>query len=197
MRLPGILFFSCYHFFDDCAIVFVMKRTQSEIVIIPHPNEQKKIADVQKRVLLALQEGCRDESVWAPSVPLYVRDVCDAKAKKLADWKKSLRECMLTEVRADGERIVLKTEIVTAEGKKISANLKLAEQIRSGHEKAKDRQSAAAAVSKAFGSDMAERFPLPLRLAVFRLAQVEFRSTETHTEWTVEDSIWVKTEVHR
>ena len=213
MRLPRILFFSCYHFFSDCAIVLTMKQIQSEIVIIPHPNEQKKIADLQKKLLQAaaekkdLQDSITEEKIssagiWIPTFPLYVRGFTDRKnpddgIADLTDWKKSLRECMLTEVRADGERIMLKAEIVTTTGKKITANLKLAEQIKIGQEKSNVRQSAVTAAGKAFGFDMTGNLPLPLRLAVFRLAQVEFTCTESRREWKVENSVWVKTEMHR
>ena len=81
-----------YHFSVDYAIVFVMNETRTETVLIPHPNELKKLADAQKKTLQAIQEICSDKVIWAPIFPLYVcefdnnkKNTFDAEGKKSAD----------------------------------------------------------------------------------------------------------------
>ncbi|MDE6774233.1 MAG: hypothetical protein K2J14_06360, partial [Treponemataceae bacterium] len=47
--VPGDAIRPYYTFFCRCAIVFVMDA-RTETVIIPHPNEQNRIAELQRQI---------------------------------------------------------------------------------------------------------------------------------------------------
>lgn len=143
---------------------------QTETVIIPHPNEQKKIAELQQQILRALQAHASDGEVWLPLFPPYVRGLAETATASA---------CTITQARRADDRIVLDAEAATQTG---TAHLTL---------------PIAQRLAASPATDNAPQLPaddaLPLRLPVFRMARVAFTQTETRTDWTVLESKWVKT----
>ena len=142
---------------------------RTETVIIPHPNEQNRIAELQRQILRDVQAHATDGDVWLPLFPLYVRGLTENAV---------VSACVITQARRDGDRIVLDAEAATPTGT-ARLTLPIAQQLATTP-----------------GADDAPSLPaddaLPLRLPVFRIARVAFTQTETRTDWTVLESKWVK-----
>lgn len=174
--LPRLLVY--YHFFCGYAIVLVMNAVQTEIVIIPHPNEQKRLADAQKAMLSAAQ--ARTGDVWVPWFPLYVRGFGEST---LATAKNDFLGCAIAGARVTEDSVVFDAEVVT-KGGMCAGIVTVAKRLRGGGDaEADDLQRA---VSAACGD------AFPMRLPVFRVARVEFRQSDERVEWTVQESAWVK-----
>lgn len=142
---------------------------RTETVIIPHPNEQNRIAELQRQILRALQAHAAGGEVWLPLFPPYVRGLAENAV---------VSACTITQARRDGDRIVLDAEAATQTG---TAHLTLPIAQRLATIPAADDTPPLPATDA-----------LPLRLPVFRMARVAFTQTETRTEWTVLESKWVK-----
>lgn len=149
------------------------KGNWKEIVIIPHPNELKKIADFQRQLCARLSHG---GEIWMPCFPLYVRGWFDGGS--LADLRKRICACTLKGARKEDDRIVLDAEII-AGAETMLGSMEIARKVRKTQE---DSDTAA----------LKDGEPFPMRLPVFRLAQIEFTQTDARTEWTVTESAWVK-----
>ncbi|MDE7140927.1 MAG: hypothetical protein K2M90_03520 [Treponemataceae bacterium] len=142
---------------------------RTETVIIPHPNEQNRIAELQRHILRALQAQAADGEVWLPLFPPYVRGLAENAV---------VSACTITQARRDGDRIVLDAEAATPTGT-AHLTLPIAQQL-----------ATTPATHDALPLSASDG--LPLRLPVFRIARVAFTQTETRTEWTVLESKWVK-----
>ena len=59
-------------------------ETHTELVLIPHPNELKKLLDAQRALCVALTAGAKDGSVYAPCLPLYVRGIALCHTERAA-----------------------------------------------------------------------------------------------------------------
>ena len=172
-----------------------MKKSWSETVIIPHPNEQKKLSDLQKIILNTIEKEIRqreenmapaeDREIWAPSFPLYVNGFSENEenSKNLAEWKREIQGCRLTNLRLEKDRIFLEADI-KGKDKNFSGLLQLACRIE-GNEKTDINKDI---------FEKAQTF-FPLLLPVFRLAAVDFTEEDCHREWTVRDSVWIKKSV--
>lgn len=143
---------------------------RTETVIIPHPNEQNRIAELQRQILRALQAQAADGELWLPLFPPYVRALAENAV---------VSACTIIQARRDGDRIVLDAEVATQAG---TAHLTLP-----------IAQRLATAPATHDAPPLPANDALPLRLPVFRIARVAFTQTETRTEWTVLESKWVKT----
>lgn len=143
---------------------------RTETVIIPHPNEQNRIAELQRQILRDVQAHATDGDVWLPLFPPYVRGLAE---------NATASACVITQARRDGDRIVLDAEAATQAG---TAHLTLP-----------IAQRLATAPATHDAPPLPASDALPLRLPVFRIARVAFTQTETRTEWTVLESKWVKT----
>lgn len=145
--------------------------TQTETVIIPHPNEQSNIAALQRQILLAVQAHAADGEIWLPLFPPYVRGLAE---------NATASTCTITRARRDGDRIVLDAEAATQVGT-AHLTLPIAQRL------------ASAPTAADTPLPPTENTALPLTLPVFRVARVAFTQTETRTDWTVLESTWVKT----
>lgn len=143
---------------------------QTETVIIPHPNELNRIAELQRQILRDVQAHAADGEVWLPLFPPYVRGLAENAV---------VSACTITQARRDGDRIVLDAEAATQAG---TAHLTMP---------IAQRLATNPATHDALPLPASDG--LPLRLPVFRIARVAFTQTETSTEWTVLESKWVKT----
>lgn len=149
-----------------------MMDARTETVIIPHPNEQATLAAAQRRLLCALQEQA-DGALWIPLYPPYLRGLPEDAA---------VTSCVLTRLRADGERIVLDAEAATPTG---TLRLTLPLALRLATKSPAQGGAAQTTLPRTDGA-------LPLRLPVFRIARVTFTQTGARTDWTVDESRWVK-----
>ncbi|MDE5614399.1 MAG: hypothetical protein K2I74_07135 [Treponemataceae bacterium] len=141
---------------------------QTETMIIPHPNEQNTIAELQRQILRDVQAHAADGEVWLPLFPPYVRGLAENAV---------VSACTITQARRDGDRIMLDAEAATPTGT-AHLTLPIAQRLATATHDAPPLPASDA---------------LPLRLPVFRIARVAFTQTETRTEWTVLESKWVKT----
>lgn len=154
-----------------------------EIVIIPHPNELKRLSDWQRKLSASLSHG---GEIWMPCFPLYVMM---ADKAGISGWGKAICGCTLAGVRAEGDTIVADAEIAaTPCGEKIAGKLEIARKLQ---EAKPGEQNTVACSVAASSADCADSL-FPLRLPVFRVAKVLFSQENARTEWTVTESKWIK-----
>ncbi|MBQ7159318.1 MAG: hypothetical protein IJS09_07870 [Treponema sp.] len=162
-----------------------MNETRTETVLIPHPNELKKLADAQKKTLQAIQEICSDKVIWAPIFPLYVCEFDNNKKNTFDAEGKKISGCELTDAYVENNRIILNAKLTAADDI-FYGILTLAKCVRTNADTAQDTNDMQKTIASIFGDI------LPLRLPVFRVALADFSQTGTQTAWSVRESRWVK-----
>ena len=168
-----------------------------ETVIIPHPNELKKLADLQRKLSAAL--SVRGET-WMPGFPTCVRGIdgmenlC-AGEKGLSGIQEMVAGCELTGLCVTENAVSAKASVSTRTGT-LNGMVKLAEKLRENVDEPRESTdeppcSQKDGTQKRVLEEAAAIFPL--RLPVFRVAKVLFSQEGSRTEWTVAESKWIKT----
>ena len=170
---------------------------REETVIIPHPNEMKKLTDLQKQICATLSH---DEKIVSPRFPLYVRgnfeddtvykagksgqtNDLQVERQQLPELTKLICGCTLTKIRTEGKTIALDAEITLNTepiAKKIAGRLEIARWLRG---KTDDTQKTLCGMAETI---------LPIKLPVFRIASVFFTQDNARTAWLVHESKWIK-----
>ena len=168
----------------------------TEIVVIPHPTELAKLTALQHELLSALQaQSALSGAIWRPALPLYVRALTiaegsapEATASALARLRTATQcECVL-------ETLALSAGVMSARATLQGADfsllgtLALAQQLNGSGAPAGDVTATAAY------SALSLSLPplLPLRLPVFRVAEVHFTYAPHACSWEVVESHWCK-----
>ncbi len=136
----------------------------SRPVIIPHPNEMKKISDFQNQLL---QSG---SGLLLPVYPLFIEIPEEVKNEKAFS-------CLIEGLFFEGDKIgctvSLKTDKKALKGRLILARIRN---------------------DKIFNEnpDLDNKDLFPLKLPVFKVAEVEFTESENLLEWKILSEKWIK-----
>lgn len=157
-----------------------------QTVIIPHPNELKKISMIQESVCTFIQNdfisGEHADIFCTPLYPQYIRPTLDETNNSKIDNEKIL-SCTLKSISFNGTKIIINAEIAT-EKEKLNCFLPIAKIYGTSKE----------LFTKNYRQDETEFFPISL--PVFRIAKVQFKKKatekETPLEWVVINSKWAK-----
>ena len=157
----------------------------TETVIIPDGNQNKTIRALQDGLCKDLSTALNVEGIFvAPMFPLYVR--FDREEVTLANCKE-ITSATLTGFKTEGAKIFLLAQV---QGKELNATgkIEIARLVAAG-----DRQAVEEAPKKAVAELLAKAGgQLPIKLCVFKAAEVSFTQEKDTQTWALQKEKWVK-----